>query len=204
VTFFSSRVFDPAVQGITRLGGSVAGSLIFEVNRRTGREPRRTPGNLLLEDPFGRPGPALVDPVTDLDTLAIPPYISADQVKALALAAGKVVLDGGVDRILGMAQANLRNIPRAISAGWWRRPRRDERDQTSTAPELHAERAWNRFLAAFDALDKRQTAFVLSPSDLTAEQMRWAEVELEDAVAVAGEFQVHNLQWSLTCESESD
>jgi hypothetical protein len=36
------------------------------------------------------------------------------------------------------------------------------------------------------------------PNDGTAEQVRWAERELEDAIAVAGEFQVPNLPWRLS------
>jgi hypothetical protein len=75
---------------------------------------------------------------------------------------------------------------------------RDGLDQSSPVRELVAKRAaWNRFRAAFSALDERRAAFASSPSDLTAEQVRWAEVELEDAVAVAGEFQVYDLPWSL-------
>lgn len=35
-----------------------------------------------------------------------------DQVKGFAVAAGKVVLDGGVGEILEIARANLRNMPR--------------------------------------------------------------------------------------------
>jgi hypothetical protein len=71
-------------------------------------------------------------------------------------------------------------------------------DQTSTALELLAKRAaWDRFQAAFDALEERRDAFMSSPNDLTAEHVRWAEVELEDAVAVAGEFQLYDLSWSL-------
>jgi hypothetical protein len=111
--------------------------------------------------------------------------------------AGSLILEVHRRTKRELARANPRNIPRAIRAGWWRRPMRHGRDQTSTAHELLATRAWNRFLAAFDALDERRAAFLSSPSDLTAEQLRWAEVELEDAVAVAGEFQVHNLRWSL-------
>ena len=121
--------------------------------------------------------------------MTIPPRIRADQVKGFALAAGKVVLDGGVGR---MARATLRNIPRAMGAGSSRR------DQASAAHQLPPERAaWIRFLAAYIALDERRADFALSPDDLTAEQVRWAEVELEDAIAVAGEFQVHDLPWSL-------
>jgi hypothetical protein len=110
--------------------------------------------------------------------VTMPPNIRAEQVKGFALAAGRVALE--------------------IGAGWLTRPMRLPRVQTSGAPELPAKRAaWNRLSAALDDLDERRAAFASSPDDLTAEQVRWAEVEVEDAVAVVGEFQVHDLPWSL-------
>ena len=57
-------------------------------------------------------GPFLVDLVTDPNALSIPPHISAEQVKAFAFSAGRTVLEGGVGRMLDLARANLRNIPR--------------------------------------------------------------------------------------------
>ncbi|GAA3410091.1 pyruvate dehydrogenase [Streptosporangium vulgare] len=79
-------------------------------------------GSLRVEDPsdvrealataFATPGPFLLDVVTDPDVLAVPPNISRAQVKGFALAAGKIVLNGGVGRMIDMAKANLRNIPR--------------------------------------------------------------------------------------------
>jgi pyruvate dehydrogenase (quinone) len=65
-----------------------------------------------LSEALAHPGPALVDLVTDPDALSIPPRITAAQVKGFALAAGKVVLDGGVGHMLDLARANVRNIPR--------------------------------------------------------------------------------------------
>jgi hypothetical protein len=110
--------------------------------------------------------------------VTMPSHLRADQVKGFALAAGRVALEMGAD--------------------WLTRPMRHPRVQTSTAPELPAKRAaWNRLRAALDDLDERRAAFASSPDDLTAERVRWAEVELEDAVAVVGEFQVHDLPWSL-------
>jgi hypothetical protein len=50
---------------------------------------------------------------TDPNALSIPPYITGTQMAGFALAATKVVLDGGVGRMLQMARANLRNIPGA-------------------------------------------------------------------------------------------
>jgi len=64
-----------------------------------------------LVEALAHPGPALVDLVTDPDALSIPPHITAAQVKGFALGAGKVVLDGGVGKMVELARANLRNIP---------------------------------------------------------------------------------------------
>ncbi|MBA8950008.1 pyruvate dehydrogenase [Actinomadura namibiensis] len=57
-------------------------------------------------------GPFLLDVVTDPDALSIPPHITAEQVRGFALAAGRTVLNGGVGKMLDMARANLRNVPR--------------------------------------------------------------------------------------------
>ncbi|GAA0492778.1 pyruvate dehydrogenase [Streptomyces sp. NPDC046215] len=65
-----------------------------------------------LREAFRHKGPALVDIVTDPNALSIPPKISAEMVGGFALSAGKVVLDGGVGRMLQMARSNLRNVPR--------------------------------------------------------------------------------------------
>ncbi|WP_330172865.1 pyruvate dehydrogenase [Streptomyces sp. NBC_01498] len=65
-----------------------------------------------LKDAFRHPGPALVDVVTDPHALSIPPKIRADMVQGFALSAGKMVLDGGVGRMVQMARSNLRNLPR--------------------------------------------------------------------------------------------
>jgi len=63
-----------------------------------------------LADALGHRGPALVDLVTDPSVLSIPPDITAAQVKGFALAAGKIVLDGGVGEIAELARANARAI----------------------------------------------------------------------------------------------
>jgi pyruvate dehydrogenase (quinone) len=54
----------------------------------------------------------VVDLVTDPNALSIPPHLTASQVKGFALATGKIVLDGGVGRMVELARANVRNIPR--------------------------------------------------------------------------------------------
>ncbi|MFD9466521.1 pyruvate dehydrogenase [Streptomyces sp. NPDC060027] len=65
-----------------------------------------------LKDAFRHKGPALVDVVTDPNALSIPPKISADMVTGFALSASKIVLDGGVGRMVQLARSNLRNMPR--------------------------------------------------------------------------------------------
>jgi pyruvate dehydrogenase (quinone) len=65
-----------------------------------------------LGSALGHDGPALVDLITDSNALSIPPQLSAAQVRGFALAATKTVLEGGVGKMLELARANLRSIPR--------------------------------------------------------------------------------------------
>jgi pyruvate dehydrogenase (quinone) len=65
-----------------------------------------------LRDAFRHKGPALVDVVTDPHALSIPPKITGEQIGGFALSVGKVVLDGGVGKMVQMARSNLRNVPR--------------------------------------------------------------------------------------------
>jgi pyruvate dehydrogenase (quinone) len=65
-----------------------------------------------LAEAMGRDGPVLVDLVTDPNALSMPPHITMDEVAGFALAASKIVLGGGVGRMLDVARSNLRNIPR--------------------------------------------------------------------------------------------
>ena len=69
-----------------------------------------------LREAFAQPGPALVDLVTDPNALSIPPRITAAQVRGFALATGKMVLEGGVGRMVELARSNVRNIPRPTVA----------------------------------------------------------------------------------------
>ncbi|MBY8340643.1 pyruvate dehydrogenase [Streptomyces spinosirectus] len=73
-------------------------------------KPKDLPG--ALKDAFKHKGPALVDIVTDPNALSIPPKISAEMVTGFALSASKIVLDGGVGRMVQMARSNIRNMPR--------------------------------------------------------------------------------------------
>ena len=74
------------------------------------RSPSTSPAP--CKEAFKHKGPALVDIVTDPNALSIPPKISAEMVTGFALSASKIVLDGGVGRMLQMARSNLRNVPR--------------------------------------------------------------------------------------------
>ncbi|HST43308.1 MAG TPA: pyruvate dehydrogenase [Conexibacter sp.] len=65
-----------------------------------------------LADGLSRPGPVLIEVVTDPNALSMPPSITADQVKGFAIAASKLVVEGGVGRMVDLARSNLRNIPR--------------------------------------------------------------------------------------------
>ena len=65
-----------------------------------------------LADALAYDGPVLVDVVTDPDALSMPPEISLEQVAGFAKASVRTVLDGGVGKMIDMARANLRNVPR--------------------------------------------------------------------------------------------
>ncbi|WP_409483457.1 pyruvate dehydrogenase [Arsenicicoccus dermatophilus] len=65
-----------------------------------------------LQEALATAGPVLVDVVTDPNALSIPPEITLEQVTGFAAAATRTVLDGGVGKMIDLARANLRNIPR--------------------------------------------------------------------------------------------
>jgi pyruvate dehydrogenase (quinone) len=73
-------------------------------------DPRELRG--ALREAFAHPGPALVDAVTDPNAVSIPPKVTSEQLTGFALAASKMVLSGGVGRMITMARSNLRNLPR--------------------------------------------------------------------------------------------
>jgi hypothetical protein len=73
-----------------------------------------------------------------------------------------------------------------------------EREEPISPTESAERAAWERFVVALEKLTAVQAAYAIDPDELGAEQVRWAEVELEDAVAVAGEFEVKNIRWLLT------
>jgi pyruvate dehydrogenase (quinone) len=65
-----------------------------------------------LLEALSHPDPVLVDLVTDPNAMSIPPHITGGEVKGFAAASGKIVLTGGVGRMLELARSNVRNIPR--------------------------------------------------------------------------------------------
>ncbi|WP_138761138.1 pyruvate dehydrogenase [Modestobacter altitudinis] len=65
-----------------------------------------------LETGLARPGPVLMEFVTDANALSIPPAITGEQIRGFATTATKMVLGGGVGKMIDLARANLRNVPR--------------------------------------------------------------------------------------------
>jgi hypothetical protein len=69
--------------------------------------------------------------------------------------------------------------------------------------ERHTRRAkraaWNRYVVAIWDLDDARRAFESAPDVMTAEQLRCAEIEHGDAIAIAGEFEAMNLSWDVSC-----
>lgn len=65
-----------------------------------------------LREGLSMPGPVLLEFVTDANALSIPPAITGEQIRGFALSASKQILGGGVGKMIDLARANLRNIPR--------------------------------------------------------------------------------------------
>lgn len=62
-----------------------------------------------------RPGPCVIDVVTDPNALSMPPKITLGQMQGFATAMSKQVLGGGLGEVMSMARSNLRNIPKRPS-----------------------------------------------------------------------------------------
>jgi hypothetical protein len=93
---------------------------------------------------------------------------------------------------------HIRDIPRALALPPRRRDRGDDDDGTSASFAHPAElAAWERFIVALEKVNELRAAHERRPDDLAADHLRSAEVDLEDAVAVAGEFEVRNIRWML-------
>lgn len=186
-------LLDPATRKVTRLGLELAGALIWAVQRRGGSGTRRTPDRLLLEDGSGLPGPALLEPVADYDMVLPPAEVDRAQAKELALAAGKIALRGAAGRLLGAA-GRLLVGDRPGRDG----TRTDDVEVVAPAEDPAERAAWERFVVALERVADLRAAYAIAPDEVTAEDLRWAEVELEDAVAIAGEFEVKKIRWLLT------
>jgi pyruvate dehydrogenase (quinone) len=104
------------VEGLPAYGTTNRNPDFAEVARAAGaygvRVERPKELRAALRDAFRHKGPALVDVVTDPHALSLPPKITGEQIGGFALSVGKVVLDGGVGKMVQMARANLRNVPR--------------------------------------------------------------------------------------------
>ena len=61
---------------------------------------------------LAEPGPVLMEFVTDANALSIPPAITGEQIRGFATSASKMVLGGGVGKMIDLARSNLRNVPR--------------------------------------------------------------------------------------------
>jgi pyruvate dehydrogenase (quinone) len=61
---------------------------------------------------LSQPGPVLMEFLTDPNALSIPPAITGEQIRGFATSATKMVLGGGVGRMVDLARSNLRNVPR--------------------------------------------------------------------------------------------
>jgi pyruvate dehydrogenase (quinone) len=65
-----------------------------------------------LEKGLAEPGPVLMEFVTDPNALSIPPAITGEQIRGFAKSASRMVLGGGVGKMVDLARSNLRNVPR--------------------------------------------------------------------------------------------
>ena len=63
-----------------------------------------------LEQGLASKGPALTDVVTDPNVLAMPPKVTVQQTKALALAMTKIAFTGELDDVMDTVMANWRNL----------------------------------------------------------------------------------------------
>jgi pyruvate dehydrogenase (quinone) len=82
------------------------------IARGAGLSARRVSAPSDVREALSSPDPELVELVTDPNAVSVPPKITVEQVGNLALAGGKVILNGGVGRVIEMARTNLRNILR--------------------------------------------------------------------------------------------
>ena len=104
------------VQGIPDFGTDHAKFNYADIARAVGIKSYRVedPKDVrsTLQEALAHSGPVLIDVQTDPNALSIPPDISLEQVSGFTKAAVRTVLDGGVGKMINIANSNLRNIPR--------------------------------------------------------------------------------------------
>ena len=72
-------------------------------------------------------------------------------------------------------------------------------------PTKRAQReAWDGYRVADEVLAHARRAFGSAPNPVTADQLRCAEIEYVDAIAIAGEFEVMNLPWEIPRPSNAE
>ncbi|OPF69171.1 pyruvate oxidase [Streptomyces antioxidans] len=104
------------VSGLPAYGTSYHSTDFAQIARAAGvwgervEKPKRL--RYALRAALRHKGPALLDIVTDPNALSIPPKIRAEMVTGFALSASRMVLAGGVGKMVQMARSNLRNLPR--------------------------------------------------------------------------------------------
>jgi pyruvate dehydrogenase (quinone) len=77
------------------------------------QDPREVRG--ALREAFAHAGPALVDVVTAPNALSLPPRITGEQLTGFVLSASKMVISGGVGRMLQLPAPTSATFPAAES-----------------------------------------------------------------------------------------
>lgn len=67
-----------------------------------------------IQQAFAAEGPVLVNVMTDPNALSMPPEIEFKQVKGMALAMGKMIMDGKIVEVLDTVKSNYKHIKDVI------------------------------------------------------------------------------------------
>ena len=98
--------------GVPKWGTDLDNPDFAEVARSVGLFGARVerPGELrpALEAAFAHDGPALVDVLTRRQELSVPPHVTFSELKGVSLFAGRTILSGRGDELVGLARENLR------------------------------------------------------------------------------------------------
>ena len=90
--------------------------------------------------------------------------------------------------------ATLASVSPLAAVSAWVRERPTKRAQRA---------AWDSYRVADKGLDDARRAFGSAPNPVTADQLRCAQIEYVDAIAIAGEFEVMNIPWEIPVPSNS-